>query len=55
MVITCNNQWLATDNQANFYGVQVIQEESKPPQTENTLDNSTMLVLFQLFYAQVMV
>ena len=48
---TSYNQWLATDKQEIFYQVQVSQGERKPPQTEDTHDNSSMLTLYLLFYA----
>ena len=42
---TCN-QWLATDKQEIYYQVQVSQGEGKPTQTEDTHDNSSMLMLY---------
>ena len=48
---TSYNQWLATDKQEIRYRSQVSQGEIKPPQTEDTYDNSNMLMLYLLFYA----
>ena len=45
------NQWLATDKQEICYRARVSQEERKPPQMEDTHDNSNMLMLYLLFYA----
>ena len=39
-------QWLATDNQEIHYQVRVSQGERKPPQMEDTRDNSSMLTLY---------
>ena len=43
----------AADKQANRYQVGVNQQQWKPPQTENKHDNSNMLTIYLLFYAQV--
>ena len=48
---TSYNQWLATNNQEIHYQAQVSQGERKPPQTEDTCDNLSMLMLYLLFYA----
>ena len=48
---TCYNLWLATDKQEIRYWAQVSQGERKLPQTEDTSDNSSMLMLYLLFYA----
>ena len=45
------NQWLVTDKQEICYQAQVSQGERKPPQMEDTRDNSSMLMLYLLFYA----
>ena len=43
---TSYNHWVATDKQEICYRVQVSQGERKPPQTEDTHDNSRMLTLY---------
>ena len=52
---TSYNQWLATDKQEIRYCARVSQGGRKPPQTEYTRDNSSMLTLYLLFYACAMV
>ena len=52
IAILCNNQPLATNNQANFYEVQVCQQEWKLIQTQYMYDNSSMLTWCPLFHAQ---
>ena len=47
---TSYNQWLATDKQEIRYRAQVSQGKRKPAQTEDTRDNSSMLMLYLLFY-----
>ena len=51
IAVASNNQPLATDEQANHYHMQVSQQEWKPPQTEYTCENLSMLTLCLLFYA----
>ena len=47
---TSYNQWLATDKQEIRYRVQVSQGERKPPQMEDSCNNSSMLTPYLLFY-----
>ena len=49
------NQWLATDKQVICYKARVNQGKKKPSKTEDTRDNSRMLMLYLLFYASAMV
>ena len=44
--ITNYKQWLATDKQEIRYWAQVSRGERKPPQMEDTRDNSSMLMQY---------
>ena len=46
---------MATDKHKICYRAQVSQGERKPPQIEDAHENSSMLMLYVLFYAWAMV
>ena len=48
---TSYNQWQAIDKQGIHYRARFSQGERKLPEMEDTCDNSSMLMLYLLFYA----